>query len=155
MFHRLTFALLAFTLPAFAQTTAESFETNVLPILRTQCWACHSDKNLTSGLSLQSRDMITKGGNRGADPKVILEAVKQSGDLKMPPGKKLTDTQIAAIEKWVTDGLPMPDRMLKARRNGADHWAFQPPKKAALPTDRKSTRLNSSHLRLSRMPSSA
>ena len=134
MFHRLTFALLAFTLQAFAQTTAESFETNVLPILRTQCWACHSDKNLTSGLSLQSRDMITKGGNRGADPKVILEAVKQSGDLKMPPGKKLTDTQIAAIEKWVTDGLPMPDRMLKAKRNGADHWAFQPPKKAALPT---------------------
>ena len=134
MFHRLTFALLAFTLQALAQTTAESFETNVLPILRTQCWACHSDKNLTSGLSLQSRDMITKGGNRGADPKVILEAVKQSGDLKMPPGKKLTDTQIAAIEKWVTDGLPMPDRMLKAKRNGADHWAFQPPKKAALPT---------------------
>ena len=134
MFHRLTFALLAFTLPAFAQTTADAFETNVLPILRTQCWACHSDKNLTSGLSLQSRDMITKGGNRGADPKVILEAVKQSGDLKMPPGKKLTDTQIAAIEKWVTDGLPMPDRMLKAKRNGADHWAFQPPKKAALPT---------------------
>ena len=134
MFHRLTFALLAFTLQALAQTTAESFEANVLPILRTQCWACHSDKNLTSGLSLQSRDMITKGGNRGADPKVILEAVKQSGDLKMPPGKKLTDTQIAAIEKWVTDGLPMPDRMLKAKRNGADHWAFQPPKKAALPT---------------------
>ena len=134
MFHRLTFAALALTLPAFTQIPSESFEAKVLPILRTQCWACHSDKNLTSGLSLQSRDMITKGGNRGADPKVILEAVKQSGDLKMPPGKKLSDTQIAAIEKWVTDGLPMPDRMLKAKRNGADHWAFQPPKKAALPT---------------------
>ena len=134
MFHRLTLAAFALSLPVFAQTGAESFETTVLPTLRTQCWACHSDKNLTSGLSLQSRDMITRGGNRGADPKVILEAIKQTGDLKMPPGKKLTDVQIAAIEKWIIDGLPMPAAMLKAKRTGADHWAFQPPKKAALPT---------------------
>ena len=63
----------------------------------------------------------------------FLEAVKQSGDLKMTPGKKLSDLQIAAIEKWIADGLPMPERMLKAKHNGADHWAFQPPKKAALP----------------------
>ncbi len=134
MFHRLTLAAFALSLPVFAQTGAESFETTVLPTLRTQCWACHSDKNLTSGLSLQSRDMITRGGNRGTDPKVILEAIKQTGDLKMPPGKKLTDVQIAAIEKWIIDGMPMPAAMLKAKRTGADHWAFQPPKKAALPT---------------------
>ena len=121
----------AITVAAFGQV--EHFESTVLPILKTNCLACHTDKNPTSGLSLQSRDMIVKGGNRGADPKVILEAVKQSGELKMPPGKRLTTEQVSAIEKWVSDGLPMPERMLKAKRPGADHWAYQLPKKSALP----------------------
>lgn len=121
----------AISVAAFGQV--EHFESTVLPILKTNCLACHTDKNPTSGLSLQSRDMIVKGGNRGADPKVILEAVKQSGELKMPPGKRLTTEQVSAIEKWVTDGLPMPERMLKAKRPGADHWAYQVPKKSVLP----------------------
>ncbi len=121
----------AIAVAAFGQV--EHFESTVLPILKTNCLACHTDKNPTSGLSLQSRDMILKGGNRGADPKVILEAVKQAGELKMPPGKRLTTEQVSAIEKWVTDGLPMPERMLKAKRLGADHWAYQSPKKSALP----------------------
>ncbi len=121
----------AISVAAFGQV--EHFESTVLPILKTNCLACHTDKNPTSGLSLQSRDMIVKGGNRGADPKVILEAVKQSGELKMPPGKRLTTEQVSAIEKWVADGLPMPQRMLRAKRPGADHWAYQLPKKSALP----------------------
>ena len=124
-------ASFALSVAAFGQV--EHFESTVLPILKTNCLACHTDKNPTSGLSLQSRDMIVKGGNRGADPKVILEAVKQAGELKMPPGKKLTTEQISAIEKWVSDGLPMPEGMLKAKRPGADHWAYQSPKKSTLP----------------------
>ena len=132
MKYRIASAIVVFSTVAFGQQV-EHFESTVLPILKANCLACHSDKNPASGLSLQSRDMLLRGGNRGADPKVIAEAVKQSGELKMPPGKKLTPEQIASIEKWVGDGLPMPERMLKSKRPGADHWAYQLPKKGTLP----------------------
>ncbi|MCC6586555.1 MAG: DUF1553 domain-containing protein [Bryobacterales bacterium] len=118
----------------FGQGVDEKFfEVSVLPVLRTKCLACHSDGKLTSGLSLQSREMIVKGGNRGADPQAIVKAIRHTGDVKMPPGGKLTDEQADAIEKWVNAGFPMPERMLKAKRKGADHWAFQPVRRPAQP----------------------
>ncbi|MBL8291059.1 MAG: PSD1 domain-containing protein [Bryobacterales bacterium] len=126
--------VLLLAVSAWGQTADEKFfEASVLPVLRTKCLACHSDSNLTSGLSLQSRDMILKGGNRGADPRVIVKAVSHEGDLKMPPGGKLDAAQIAAITQWANAGFPMPQRFLKAKRKGADHWAFQPVNKPAHP----------------------
>jgi len=109
------------------------FESTIRPILRTNCLACHSDKNLSSGLSLETRESILKGGNRGPNTDHILNAIRQTGDLKMPPGRKLKDDQIAALERWIKDGMPVPESLMKAKRRGADHWAFQPPKKATLP----------------------
>ncbi|MEZ5354917.1 MAG: DUF1549 and DUF1553 domain-containing protein [Bryobacteraceae bacterium] len=69
-----------------------------------------------------------KGGNRGPAAENIIAAIRQEGDagLKMPPGRKLKPEQIAAIEHWVSQGFPMPESMHKAKRPGADHWAFQP-----------------------------
>lgn len=124
--------------PVFSQAGAQDgldlFEKSVRPVLRTNCLACHSEKNLSSGLSLETRESILKGGNRGpVIPNVLLDAVKQTGELKMPPGRKLKDEQIAAIEQWVAAGVPMPAALAKSRRPGADHWAFQPPRRATLP----------------------
>lgn len=116
------------------------YEQKVLPVLRANCMACHSEKTLNSGLSLETQESLLKGGNRGAavkkgDPaaSILIHAIKQSGDLKMPPGRKLKDEQIAVLEQWVKDGVPMPAALLKSRRPGADHWAFQAPKRAPLP----------------------
>ena len=108
-----------------AQDNAAFYESTIRPILRTNCLACHSDKTLTSGLSLETRESILKGGNRGPAEKFIMEAVRQAGELKMPPGKKLTPDQIAALENWIEMGVPMPANLHKSRRPGADHWAFQ------------------------------
>jgi len=138
---------LVVALPAAAQAPAGStpentafFDQTIRPILRTNCIACHSEKTLTSGLSLETRDSILKGGNRGAvvhldkpGEGTLLAAVRQTGDLKMPPGRKLSDEQIAAIEKWVAMGMPMPAELAKAKRKGADHWAYQPPKRYPAP----------------------
>ena len=81
---------------------AAFFEAKLQPVLRTNCIPCHSEKNQSSGLSLETRDSITKGGNRGpaantGDPvkSLLIDAVKQGGALKMPPGRKLPDEQIA------------------------------------------------------------
>lgn len=121
---------------ALAQTApapVQDFDKTVLPVLRNNCFACHSAANSSSGLALDSKEGVTHGGNRGPASKYILDAVRQTGDLKMPPGRKLKPEQIEIIEQWIASGAPMPERMAKAKRKGADHWAFQPVKRAAEP----------------------
>jgi hypothetical protein len=75
-------------LPLVAQEGVQFFEQSVRPVLRANCLACHSDKMLTSGLSLETRESIVRGGNRGDKPEILLDAVRHSGDVKMPPGRK-------------------------------------------------------------------
>lgn len=122
----------------------EFYEKTVRPILRTNCFACHSDKSLSSGLSVETRESLLRGGNRGSvidaakpEESLLVKALRHDGDLKMPPGRKLTDDKIAAVEQWVREGAPMPAAYLKSKRPGADHWAFQAPKKATFPTVRQ------------------
>ena len=112
---------------------AQFFETSVRPILRANCWGCHSEANATSGLSLQTRESILRGGNRGASVDIILNAARHVGELKMPPDKQLGADQIATLEKWVAAGMPVPDNLLKSKRPGSSHWAFQPVIRHPLP----------------------
>ena len=122
--------LILFASSLAAQDGIPFFEQSVRPILRANCQGCHSEKTLTSGLSLETRASILKGGNRGPGSEILLNAIRQTGDLKMPPGRKLKDDQIATLEKWIGMGLPMPETTAVTPRKGADHWAFQPPKKS-------------------------
>ena len=126
-------ALAASSLYGQQQPGVAFFESTIKPILRTNCLACHSENNLSSGLSLETRESILHGGNRGPGPDHILAAIRQSGDLKMPPGRKLKDDQIAALERWINDGLPVPESLAKTKRRGADHWAFKAPQKTTPP----------------------
>ena len=131
---RAWFLMLVPILPLVAQDGVQFFEESVRPVLRANCLGCHSDKMLTSGLSLETRESILRGGNRGARPEVLLEAMRHTGELKMPPGRKLKDEQIAAIDKWVGMGMPMPESLSKSKRPGADHWAYKAPVRSALPS---------------------
>ena len=77
-------------------------------ILRANCLQCHNQQLKTSGLTLDSRSAILAGGNRGPAAKpgapgesLIIQAIEQKGDLKMPPGKRLSDEQIAALRSWI------------------------------------------------------
>ena len=84
---------------------------------------------------MTSRETILAGGNRGAAVKpgnpsesLLLRAVEQSGDLKMPPGRKLPPEQIEVIRKWIAEGaLWAKDAAAgTSKPKGADWWAFQP-----------------------------
>lgn len=111
----------------------EYFESKVKPILRTQCWACHTVNSLNSGLALDSREAIVRGGNRGANPKLIVDAVKRAGELKMPPTKPLTLEQVATLEAWVAKDLPVSADFVKAKRRSSKHWVFQPVRRPEAP----------------------
>ncbi|MBI1786195.1 MAG: PSD1 domain-containing protein [Acidobacteria bacterium] len=129
--------------PLLAQEKPESlavFDAQVRPILKNNCLPCHNAKNRTSGLALDTRDGILSGGNRGAVVKprnaaesLLIQAVEQKGDLKMPPTGRLSPEQVASLRRWVDLGLPWPEEKPVSRNPGADHWAFQPVKRHAAP----------------------
>ncbi len=119
---------------AAAQTPdAQFFEERVRPILRANCWGCHSEANTTSGLSLQTRESILRGGNRGPGVEIVLNAARHVGSLKMPPNKQLSAEQVKDLEAWVAAGLPMPENLLQSKRPGSKHWAFQAVRRPELP----------------------
>src|SRR5580765_4200011 len=113
-FQPLTCALSLMTLVASAvvapQQSAQSFSPEdlsffakeVRPILQNNCALCHDSSKHTSGFSVESRETILAGGNRGPavepfkpDQSHLIQAIRFNGELKMPPTGKLADKDIA------------------------------------------------------------
>jgi hypothetical protein len=126
---------------SFAQERTPSDGTGIRQILKSNCQPCHNDTTRTSGLALTTRETILAGGNRGAavkpgspDESLLVRAIEQSGDLKMPPGKKLQSDEISSIRRWIELGAPWPkDEAAASRPKGSDWWAFQPVKRVNPP----------------------
>jgi hypothetical protein len=132
-------------LPAqtFPAEDVRLFEAEIQPILAQNCFVCHNENLRSSDLALVSRAAVLQGGNRGpaavpgdAAASLLLQAVEQSGDLKMPPTGKLPDEQIAAIKRWIDHGLPWPAGSESAAAPAArksDLWSVQPIRKPEPP----------------------
>ena len=100
--------------PVWPQNKDDFFETKVRPILATECFSCHTNSQL-GGLRLDSREAMIRGGKSGpaivpGDPEksLLVIAIRQTGDLKMPKGGKLPQDQIDAIAQWVRTGAVWP-----------------------------------------------
>src|SRR3954447_6365402 len=85
----------------------EYFETRVRPVLAANCYDCHADERM-GGLRVDSREALLKGGRSGpvivpGDPEksLLIDAVRQSGKLKMPQGGQLKPDEIAVLTEWV------------------------------------------------------
>lgn len=114
----------------------EHFEKSVRPVLVETCLKCHGAEKQEGKLRLDTREGALRGGDTGpaivpseADKSLLIAAIRQTGDLQMPPEKKLTDEQIAAFERWVKLGAPWPKAPLaspKSNNAAETHWAFQP-----------------------------
>ncbi len=134
------------------------FESEIRPLLADHCYRCHSHRaeKLKGGLYLDHGSTLLAGGDAGpvvvpGDPggSLLIEAVRyKDPDIQMPPKKKLSNAQIAALEKWVAMGAPWPEEPpptsekklgpkdfdLAARR--AEHWCWQPVRRGAPPVVR-------------------
>ena len=145
---------MAFTAAADSSQKPDAlFEKTIRPILAEQCFKCHShaENKFKGGLALDSAAALLKGGESGPaivagqpEKSLLLQAVRQTGELKMPPKGHLTGPQIAAIEQWIQLGAPMPEASSNlpngsTRRTGkiTDEdrawWVFQPVHKTAPP----------------------
>jgi len=121
---------------AIAPEQKEFFENKIRPILANSCLECHSAEKgkVKGGLNMDSRESVLKGGETGpamepgnAAKSLLIKAVTWEDDLQMPPKKKLTSEEIAALKEWITMGAPDPREASKvAVKDKKSHWAFQP-----------------------------
>ena len=129
---------------AFGQSNPEEhFEKKVRPLLVERCWKCHGEETARSELRLDSREAIIKGGKRGRavetsipPASLLLQVVKRTGELKMPPDGPLSPQQIADLELWVNQGAIFP-KAAKIAKAESSHWSFLPLASPKLPSVKK------------------
>ncbi|HZJ17659.1 MAG TPA: c-type cytochrome domain-containing protein, partial [Chthoniobacteraceae bacterium] len=105
------------------RSTPVDFEREVLPFLRDNCLACHSQTTKKGGLNLETPELMLKGGDtgpaiaagNGGESLALQAAAHQDADLKMPPrdnkakAKNLTSEQLALLKLWIDQGAkPSP-----------------------------------------------
>jgi cytochrome c553 len=137
------FLLAALAAPAAAAPVpgTEQFEKKVRPLLAARCWQCHGPEKARGGLRLDSAAGLAKGGDSG--PVVVagkpgasrlIQAVRHTGDLKMPPKERLSEQEIADLVAWVAAGAVWPgdSHSLPAAAGFTPEqkafWAFRPVK---------------------------
>ena len=109
-------------------------------VLDGKCGTCHGESTGMSGLKVTTRENLLKGGTRGAavkpkDPggSIVYQAIAHTGKLQMPPGGKLSDSEIETIRKWIEQGAVWPAGTVTAV-TPPEWWAFQKPKPVTDPT---------------------
>jgi hypothetical protein len=155
---RLLFASVLIALSASAAETTggptaaqlEFFEKEVRPVLADHCYKCHGEKKQKSGLRLDSRAFVLKGGEVGpvvvpgkpeASRLILSVNHVKAKDVYAMPGEdeKLPPKAIAALTEWVRQGLPWPAETSPVAHDPSKHWAFQtvkaPPVPEAAPAD--------------------
>lgn len=132
-----------------AESPADFFEMRVRPVLAKNCYACHTASQM-GGLQLDTREHVLKGGNDGPaivpgdpDHSLLIQAVRQTHPrIKMPPGRKLSDQEIADLAAWVKMGAvwgatapaqadAAPAYVITPKQRA--FWSFQPVHKPAPP----------------------
>src|SRR5438876_11427193 len=97
-----------------SQDGNEFFEKKIRPLLASKCYACHGEKIASSGLRLDFKAGWERGGNRGTaivpgdpDGSLLIKAISfRDPQLKMPPGGRLSATEVADLTEWVRMGAP-------------------------------------------------
>ena len=85
-------------------TTNMSYQTNIEPILKRNCYTCHSAAVNFGNVTLDSYSELIKHVTSGK----LLGSVKHNtGFFAMPRNAPmLVDCDIAKIEQWIIDGSP-------------------------------------------------
>jgi hypothetical protein len=105
------------------------FQRDIRPLLSNSCFKCHGPATQKGDVRLdtldfaKSTDAIVPGR---PEKSLILERILAKDDAeRMPPkdaGPRLTDDQVAKLKAWIKSGAVY-----------TPHWAFVPPKAAAVP----------------------
>ncbi len=101
--------------PAARAAAAPDFEADVLPVLKSRCFACHGPLRQRGNLRLDSRPAMLIGGGRGAaivpgdaEASLLVAAIRREDDLEMPPPRPLEAAERELLEAWIEAGAHWP-----------------------------------------------
>ncbi len=120
MFKRLLF--LVTTAPLAAATV--DYEKQVFPFLKDNCLPCHNKTTTKGGLTMETVDLMLKGGDSGPSlargegaQSLIHQAAAGEWDSEMPPKNNkvsavpLTSGQLALLRQWIDEGAHHAGRL--------------------------------------------
>lgn len=130
---------------ARVRASALTFEKDVRPILKANCFDCHGEGETKGGLDLRLKRLMVAGGKSGAailpgkPAKSPLVELIRNGEMPKRE-KKLTAVEIEVIEKWIAAGAktaqPEPDQIASGMTITDEerrHWSFQPIRRLPVP----------------------
>ena len=110
------------------------YATTIRPIFKRHCMECHGPEEQASGLRVDSRRSLLRGGDsgepaivagRGSASRLVHLIAGDDADLIMPPeGTRLSADEINMIRRWIDQGAAMPDDGGSSLTS--EHWSFQP-----------------------------
>ncbi|WP_145170795.1 PSD1 and planctomycete cytochrome C domain-containing protein [Rubripirellula lacrimiformis] len=119
------------------------FESDIYPIFESYCLHCHGEDEQESGLRLDSRVSLLRGGDSGLaalvpgdpDKSYLMDVITHADeDMAMPPDDdKLSDEAIEWVRRWIKDGAQWPGQMDDVVTDEIEHWAFLPYSRPVVP----------------------
>ena len=129
------FRIIIFFFLGICARADDFFSSQVLPILQTNCYECHSHeaKKMKGGLTLDSKSGWAKGGDSGPtiipgkpEKSLIITAIRhEDSDYEMPPKKTLPDEKINILVDWVKRGAPDPRTDSQAKAIDTNWWSLK------------------------------
>ena len=129
--------------PTMSRADRVDFERDIAPILEDRCTYCHGEDEQESGLRLDRRPKMLRGGDSGLPAVVpgkpeqsyLLEVVKHlDPDVKMPPDEEMIPAEeIDLLTRWIQEGAVWPGQMDAVVEETSDHWSFRPVVRSDVP----------------------
>jgi WD40 repeat protein len=107
--------------------TPVNFPSEVYPLLKANCIACHNKTTTKGGLNMETPESMKKGGDSGSalEPgkgaeSLLFQSAAHSGDTDMPPkGNKVGATNLGAeelglIKLWIDQGAKPGEKISQA-----------------------------------------
>ncbi len=131
------------------------FEQRIRPVLVERCYECHASDSaeIEGELLVDSAYALRRGGSNGpalvvgdAENSLLVKAIRyRDSNLQMPPDGRLSDAEIADIERWINYGAADPrSEVTRFQRKSLDiseakkYWAFQPLQRPEVPSVQRS-----------------
>lgn len=96
---------------AEGQVASFSYAADIEPIIKANCMQCHSGPGAKEDFDVSTFESFSKGSEHGpvytagdTANSLIVKAITGNGADPMPPGRKLSDEDIAKITSWVEQG---------------------------------------------------
>ncbi|MDG2013770.1 MAG: PSD1 and planctomycete cytochrome C domain-containing protein [Pirellulaceae bacterium] len=112
------------------------FNRDIAPILEERCGYCHGEDEQESGLRLDLRANLLRGGDSGLativpgkpEKSYLIEVINHvDEEMAMPPDEdKLPAEEIELLSRCIKEGAVWPGQMAEALEKKSNHWSFQP-----------------------------